>query len=118
MSSPHRRGPRVHDDATSAVDVDVVVGGAGVAGLYALYRLRERGFSAVVLEAGGGVGGTCYWHRYPGARCDVPSLEYSFGFSDELQQDWEWSEVFPAQKELERYFNHVADRFDLRRDIR
>jgi cyclohexanone monooxygenase len=71
-----------------------------------------------VLEAGGGVGGTWYWNRYPGARCDVPSLEYSFGFSEELQQEWEWSEVFPAQDELERYFNHVADRFDLRRDIR
>ncbi len=100
------------------LDVDVVVVGAGMAGLYALHHLRELGFSAVVLEAGGGVGGTWYWNRYPGARCDVPSLEYSFGFSEELQQEWEWSEVFPAQEELERYFNHVADRFDLRRDIR
>lgn len=101
-----------------ALDVDVVVVGAGMAGLYALYHLRELGFSVVVLEAGGGVGGTWYWNRYPGARCDVPSLEYSYGFSEELQQEWEWSEVFPAQEELERYFNHVADRFDLRRDIR
>ena len=97
---------------------DAVVVGAGMAGLYALYHLRELGFTAVVLEAGGGVGGTWYWNRYPGARCDVPSLEYSYGFSDELQQEWEWTEVFPAQEELERYFNHVADRFDLRRDIR
>ena len=97
---------------------DVVIVGAGMAGLYALHHLRELGFSAIVLEAGGGVGGTWYWNRYPGARCDVPSLEYSYGFSEELQQDWEWSEVFPAQEELERYFNHVADRFDLRRDIR
>jgi len=88
-----------------------------MAGLYSLYHLRELGFSAVVLEQGDGVGGTWYWNRYPGARCDVPSLEYSFGFSDELQQEWEWSEVFPAQAELERYLNHVADRFDLRRDI-
>jgi cation diffusion facilitator CzcD-associated flavoprotein CzcO len=99
-------------------DVDVVVVGAGMAGLYALHHFRELGFSTIVLEAGGGVGGTWYWNRYPGARCDVPSLEYSFGFSDELQQDWEWSEVFPAQPELERYFNHVADRFGLRPHIR
>ena len=118
MTSPHRRGPRGRQAGESGVDVDVVVVGAGMAGLYALYHLRELGFSAVVLEAGGGVGGTWYWNRYPGARCDVPSLEYSFGFSDELQQEWEWSEVFPGQEELERYFNHVADRFDLRRDIR
>ncbi len=100
------------------LDVDVVVVGAGMAGLYSLYHLRELGFRAVVLEQGDGVGGTWFWNRYPGARCDVPSLEYSFGFSDELQQDWEWTEVFPAQAELEEYFNHVADRFDLRRDIR
>ena len=97
---------------------DVVVVGAGMAGLYALHHFRELGFSAVVLEAGGGVGGTWYWNRYPGARCDVPSLEYSYGFSKELEQEWDWSEVFPPQEELERYFNHVADRFDLRRDIR
>ncbi len=98
-------------------EVDVVVAGAGLAGLYALHHFRELGFATVVLEAGGGVGGTWYWNRYPGARCDVPSLEYSYGFSEELQQEWEWSEVFPGQAELERYFNHVADRFDLRRDI-
>jgi cyclohexanone monooxygenase len=100
------------------VDVDVGIVGAGMAGLYALHHFRELGFSGVVLEAGGGVGGTWYWNRYPGARCDVPSLEYSYGFSDELQQEWDWSETFPGQPELERYFNHVADRFDLRRDIR
>ena len=118
MTTPHHRVPRVRQARESGVDVDVVVVGAGMAGLYALYHFRELGFSAVVLEAGGGVGGTWYWNRYPGARCDVPSLEYSFGFSEELQQAWEWSEVFPGQEELERYFNHVADRFDLRRDIR
>ena len=101
-----------------ALDFDAVVVGAGMAGLYSLYHLRELGFTAVVLEQGSGVGGTWYWNRYPGARCDVPSLEYSFGFSPELEQEWEWSEVFPGQEELERYFNHVADRFDLRRDIR
>jgi len=98
--------------------MDVVVVGAGMAGLYALHHLRERGFETVVLEAGGGVGGTWYWNRYPGARCDVPSLEYSYGFSKELEQEWEWTEIYPPQEELERYFNHVADRFDLRRDIR
>ena len=98
--------------------IDVVVVGAGMAGLYALHHFRELGFSTIVFEAGGGVGGTWYWNRYPGARCDVPSLEYSYGFSKELEQEWEWTEVFPPQEELERYFNHVADRFDLRRDIR
>jgi cyclohexanone monooxygenase len=97
---------------------DVVVVGAGAAGLYALHHLRDRlGFSVRVIEAGDGVGGTWYWNRYPGARCDVPSVEYSFAFSPELEQEWDWSEVFPTQAELERYFNHVADRFDLRRDI-
>jgi len=98
--------------------LDVLIVGAGMAGLYMLHHVRELGFSATVLEQGGGVGGTWYWNRYPGARCDVPSLEYSFGFSDQLQQEWEWSEIFPGQEELERYLNHVADRFDLRRDIR
>jgi len=100
------------------IDVDVVVVGAGMAGLYMLHHLRAQGFSATVFEQGDGVGGTWFWNRYPGARCDVPSLEYSFGFSAELQQEWEWSEVFPGQEELEHYLNHVADRFDLRRDIR
>ena len=96
------------------MDRDVVIVGAGMAGMYMLHHLRELGFSAVVLEQGGGVGGTWYLNRYPGARCDVPSLEYSFGFSPELEQEWEWSEVFPSQPELEAYLNHVADRFDLR----
>jgi cyclohexanone monooxygenase len=100
------------------LDVDVVIVGAGMAGLYALHHLRQLGFSAVILDAASGVGGTWFWNRYPGARCDVPSIEYSYGFSAELEQEWEWSEIFPAQEELERYFNHVADRFDLRRDIR
>ena len=104
------------DNATP--DLDVVVVGAGMAGLYSLYRLRELGFTAVAFEQGDGVGGTWFWNRYPGCRCDVPSLEYSFGFSPELEQEWEWTEVFPSQPEIERYLNHVADRFDLRRDIR
>jgi len=96
---------------------DVIVVGAGFAGLYMLHRLRGMGFSVRVLEAGSGVGGTWYWNRYPGARCDVESVEYSYQFSPELQQEWEWSERYAAQPELLRYANHVADRFDLRRDI-
>ncbi len=82
-----------------------------------LHRLRGMGLKARVLEAGSGVGGTWYWNRYPGARCDVESVQYSFQFSDALQQEWDWSERYAAQPELLRYANHVADRFDLRRDI-
>ena len=98
-------------------DLDAVIVGAGFAGLYMLHRLRGMGFKARVLEAGSGVGGTWYWNRYPGARCDVESVQYSYQFSDALQQEWEWSERYAAQPELLRYANHVADRFDLRRDI-
>jgi cyclohexanone monooxygenase len=97
--------------------LDVAIVGAGFAGLYTLHRLREMGFSARVLEQGSGVGGTWYWNRYPGARCDVESLEYSYQFSPELQQEWSWSERYAGQPEILRYANHVADRFDLRRDI-
>jgi len=97
--------------------VDAVVVGAGFGGLYMLHRLRGMGLRARVFEAGSGVGGTWFWNRYPGARCDVPSLEYSYQFSDELQQEWEWSERYATQPEILRYLNHVADRFDLRRDI-
>src|SRR5881628_1473290 len=99
------------------LDVDVVVVGAGFAGLYALYRLRESGWSVQGFEAGGGVGGTWYWNRYPGARCDVASVEYSFAFSEELQQEWVWTERYATQPEILRYLDHVADRFDLRRLI-
>lgn len=98
-------------------DHDVIVVGAGVGGLYALYRLRQLGLRVRVLEAADGVGGTWYWNRYPGCRCDVESMEYSFSFSDELQQAWHWPERYGTQAELLRYVNHVADRFDLRRDI-
>lgn len=101
--------------ATTAVDVIIV--GAGFAGLYMLHRVRELGFSARVFEAGGGVGGTWYWNRYPGARCDVESLEYSYSFSEDLRKDWQWTERYAAQPEILRYLSHVADRFDLRRDI-
>ena len=96
---------------------DVVVVGAGFAGMYMLHRLRGLGLSVRVYEQGGGVGGTWYWNRYPGARCDVESMEYSYSFSDELQQEWDWSERYAPQPEILRYANHVADRFDLRRDI-
>lgn len=97
--------------------VDVLVVGAGFAGMYAVHRFRELGIGVKVLEAGSDVGGTWYWNRYPGARCDVPSLEYSYGFSPELEQSWDWPEVFSAQTDILRYANHVADRFDLRRDM-
>ena len=97
--------------------VDVVIVGAGFAGMYMLHRLRGLGMSARVFEAGSGVGGTWYWNRYPGARCDVESMQYSYSFSPELDQDWQWSELFASQPEILRYANHVADRFDLRRDI-
>src|SRR5258705_1238190 len=96
---------------------DAIVVGAGFAGLYMLHRLRGLGFAARVFEAGGGVGGTWYWNRYPGARCDVESLQYSFSFSEELDQEWNWSEKYSAQPEILSYANHVADRFDLRRRI-
>jgi cyclohexanone monooxygenase len=97
--------------------VDVVIVGAGFAGMYILHRLRGLGVSARVFEAGSGVGGTWYWNRYPGARCDVESMQYSYSFSPELEREWQWSELFASQPEILRYANHVADRFDLRRDI-
>src|SRR3954449_2371448 len=96
---------------------DVVVVGAGFAGMYLLHRLRGSGFSVRVFEQGDGVGGTWYWNRYPGARCDVESMQYSYSFSDELQQEWDWSERYAPQPEILKYANHVADRFDLRPDI-
>jgi cyclohexanone monooxygenase len=96
---------------------DVVVVGAGFAGMYMLHRLRGLGLSARVYEQGGDVGGTWYWNRYPGARCDVESMQYSYSFSDELQREWDWSERYAPQPEILKYANHVADRFDLRSDI-
>jgi cyclohexanone monooxygenase len=96
---------------------DAVIVGAGFAGLYMLHRLRGLGLAARVFEAGKGVGGTWYWNRYPGARCDVESMDYSYSFSDELQQEWSWTERYASQPEILRYINHVADRLDLRRDI-
>ena len=96
---------------------DVVVVGAGFAGMYMLHRLRGQGMTARVYEQGSGVGGTWYWNRYPGARCDVESMQYSYSFSEELQQEWDWSERYAPQPEILKYANHVADRFNLRPDI-
>lgn len=98
-------------------DYDAVVVGAGFAGLYMLYTLRKLGLSALVLEAGKGVGGTWYWNRYPGARCDTDSVEYSYQFSDELQQEWNWTERFATQPEILSYLEYVADHFSLRSNI-
>jgi len=103
--------------APGAATYDVVVVGAGFAGMYMLHKLRGLGLSARVYEQGGDVGGTWYWNRYPGARCDVESMQYSYSFSDELQQEWNWSERYAPQPEILRYANHVADRFNLRSDI-
>jgi cation diffusion facilitator CzcD-associated flavoprotein CzcO len=100
------------------VDFDVIVVGAGITGIYQLYRAREVGFTVQLLEAGGGVGGTWYWNRYPGSRFDSESYSYGYLFSKELFDEWEWEEHFAAQPETERYLNHVVDRFDLRRHMR
>ena len=97
--------------------VDVVVVGAGFGGLYALHRLRDLGFTVRAIEAGADVGGTWYWNRYPGARCDVESVDYSYSFDAELEQEWDWTERYAPQPEILAYLNHVADRYDLRRDI-
>jgi len=106
-----------HQSGTTTESYDVVVVGAGFAGMYMLHRLRGQGFTARVYEQGDGVGGTWYWNRYPGARCDVESMQYSYSFSDELQQEWDWSERYAPQPEILKYANHVADRFNLRPDI-
>jgi cyclohexanone monooxygenase len=107
MAVDHRKPDRV----------DALVVGAGIAGLYQLHLLRNLGFATRVVEAADGVGGTWYWNRYPGARCDVESFFYAYSFDPQLEQEWEWTEKYPAQPEILRYVNHVADRYDLRRDI-
>ena len=96
---------------------DASISGAGVTGLYQLYRLRQRGLSVRIFEDGSGVGGTWYWNRYPGARFDSESYTYGYSFSEELLQEWDWKEHYSGQPENERYLNYVADKFDLRRDI-
>jgi len=99
-------------------NVDVVVVGAGFSGLYLLHNFRKLGLMTQVYEAGDGVGGTWYWNRYPGARCDAESMAYSYSFDPELEQEWEWTERYATQPEILTYINHVADRFDLNRDIK
>src|SRR3954462_14384556 len=103
--------------SSDAVDTDVLIVGAGITGIYQLYCAREAGFSVQLLEAGAGVGGTWFWNRYPGARFDSESYTYGYLFSRELFDEWEWQEHFAPPPETERYFNHVVDRFDLRRDM-
>ncbi len=106
------------DDSSTTQQVDVAVIGAGFAGLYALHRLRKAGFTAVGLDEAGDVGGTWYWNRYPGARCDIQTIDYSYTFDPELERAWTWSEKYATQPEILRYLGFVADRYDLRRDIR
>lgn len=110
MTTPH--------ETRTDPDFDAIIIGAGISGLYQLYRLRELGLRVLVLEAGTGVGGTWYWNRYPGARFDSESYSYAYSFSQDLLAEWNWTEHFAPQPETLRYLNHVADRFDLRRDIR
>ena len=92
---------------------DVLIVGAGFAGIYMLYRLREKGFSAAILETGSGIGGTWYWNRYPGARCDVDNMFYSYSFDEKLDMEWNWSERYPTQTEILKYANHVVERYEL-----
>ena len=113
LKPAHDQGARPADS-----DVDVLVVGAGITGIYQLYRAREAGYSATLVEAGSGVGGTWYWNRYPQARFDSESYTYAYLFSDELFQEWDWQEHFASQPEIERYLNYVVDRFDLRRHMR
>src|ERR1700741_4095291 len=103
--------------AKSDESFDALIIGAGFSGLYVLHRLRQLGLRTRVLEMAENVGGTWLYNRYPGARCDIESIEYSYSFSDEIQREWVWTESMPAQAEVEAYLNFVADRLDLRRDI-
>src|SRR5580658_3227534 len=104
-------------EAHTAPEFDAIVIGAGVSGLYQLYKLRQLGLKVRAFETGSGVGGTWYWNRYPGARFDSESHTYGYSFSQELLDEWDWEERFAGQPETERYLNYVADKFDLRRDI-
>ncbi len=109
--------PDRNNTESNRIDVDAVVIGAGFGGLYTIYKLRKLGFSVCLFERGSDVGGTWYWNRYPGARCDAPSLQYSYAFSEALQQEWEWSETYASQSEILSYLRHVTERFNLRSAI-
>ena len=112
-----KNNPGTQEEKQMNEPLDAVIVGAGFAGMFTLHRMRRSGFNAHVFEAGDNVGGTWYWNRYPGARCDVESMEYSYSFDADLQQEWQWSERYATQPEILEYANHVADRFDLRDDI-
>ena len=105
------------NDQRETCDYDVLIVGAGFSGLYLLYRLRGSGFRVRVVDRAPDVGGTWHWNRYPGARCDVESVQYAYSFSPELEQEWVWTEKYATQPEILRYAHYVAERFDLRRDI-
>src|SRR3984885_2075814 len=115
---PASPGSQTEAQAAVDLDYDAIIIGAGISGMYQLYRLRELGMRVCVFEAGTGVGGTWYWNRYPGSLFDSESYSYGYSFSKELLDEWDWSEHFSGQPETLRYLNHVADKFDLRRDIR
>ncbi|MCH9017871.1 MAG: NAD(P)/FAD-dependent oxidoreductase, partial [Chloroflexi bacterium] len=117
-SAQQRTKPADAGPAEEIERFDAIIIGAGVTGLYSLYRMRKLGFSVRAFEEGGGVGGTWYWNRYPGCRFDSESYTYGYSFSEELLQEWDWKEHYSGQPENERYLNFVADKFDLRRDIR
>ena len=118
MGNPLRETPKAGTDKVEEIEqFDAIIIGAGVTGLYQLYRLRQLGLSVRVFDDAGGVGGTWYWNRYPGARFDSESYTYGYSFSEELLQEWDWKEYYSGQPENERYLNYVADKFDLRRDI-
>jgi cation diffusion facilitator CzcD-associated flavoprotein CzcO len=119
MQSSRQQTPTAHAEQVEEIEqFDAIIIGAGVTGLYALYRLRELGLSVQAFEDGGGVGGTWYWNRYPGCRFDSESYTYGYSFSEELLQEWDWKELYSGQPENERYLNYVADKFDLRQHIR
>lgn len=118
MTSETQEYKTADASAHKADDLDMIIVGAGVAGLYTLHRARTMGLSVRLYDAADGVGGTWYWNRYPGARVDIESVEYSYSFSEELQQEWSWTERYASQPELLRYLNHVADRAVCRRPKR
>lgn len=117
MPDPVHQIPRPPNVRESSGRCDTVIVGAGISGMYMLHRLRGLGLTVRMFEQGSDIGGTWYWNRYPGARCDVESMDYSYSFSPELEQEWEWTERYPTQPEILRYLDHVAERFDLRRGI-